>query len=58
MPVRQIIQRINPPEAAIDEFTWVDWFGTWLALWAYYAFTAAWVRDTGLDLALEEQIIR
>ena len=55
MPVDQIIQRCKPPESSVDEFTSTAWFGTWLALWTFYAFNDSGVRDAAINLALEQQ---
>ncbi|MGA2851231.1 MAG: hypothetical protein ABSE46_19690 [Terracidiphilus sp.] len=55
MAVDQIIQRCKPPDPSLDEFTSIAWFGTWLALWTFYAFTDSQVRDAAIDLALEQQ---
>jgi hypothetical protein len=58
LPVEEIIQRCQPPEAGISEFCSIAWFGAWLARWTYYAFTDTSVRDAALDLALDKQIRR
>ena len=55
MPAEEIIQCCRPPQAGINELSSTAWFGAWLARWTYYAFTDTTVRDTALDLALEEQ---
>jgi lambda repressor-like predicted transcriptional regulator len=58
MPAEEIIQRCKPPETAIEEFSFPAFYALWLARWAHCAFTDAWVRDTALDLALNEQFKR
>jgi hypothetical protein len=55
MTTEEIIQRCRPPEAAINEFSSIAYFGAWLVRWTYYAFTDPSVRDSAIDLAMEEQ---
>lgn len=55
MPTAEIVSRCRPLELKTDEFTSTAWFASWLTLWTYYSFTDTWVRDTALELALEQQ---
>jgi lambda repressor-like predicted transcriptional regulator len=55
MPTEQIIQRCRPAELMNDSITFIAWYAWWLVLWTFYAFTDSWVRDTALELALNEQ---
>ena len=55
MPTAEIIKRCRPAELKTDAISFVARHAWWLARWAYYAFTDTSVRDTALDLALDEQ---
>ena len=58
MPTAEIIKRCRPAELKTDAISFVARHAWWLARWAYYAFTDTSVRDTALDLALDEQFRR
>ena len=53
-PVSQIIKRVKPH--ADDSIDIVAWLALWLCRWSFFAFPDEDIRDTALDLVLQEQL--
>jgi hypothetical protein len=58
LPVDEIIRRSKPAELTDDSIDIIGWYAQWLGRCSFFAFTDPDVRDSALDLALEQQCKR